>query len=824
MTQLFKQAEKTDIDMLAEEFRHHRLSDDPSAWPSEILAETMKQNPVVASTLSAPVMEQMDDKERRAVGHIITRKEAGDTVLVLPFFVHEGKLADVDIYLKGDRPFPITDERIQREFFSPEIVDAVNKSDGSPITRRTSQTPWENTVGNTVHKTASWDPKNVQAAKQALEYAIAFDERLLPKLAGYCPNIVRSLIATDKTAELKDQAPVQRVAAIKIAQVGPALYALSAWMEDATHMPETHTVTAQYAQNFLAKLGFNMAAIEMASPEGSAPRSVILPVLRRPVVMDRNINPTVAPVMEGGTYTLYNKANGEPHSCVAITRVATLDGNLMPNYKMVISESGYDIGQEFVGIMTNKGYDMDILQSYSNRPPYLSEATVGKRHWDRTSTPMDSGPNSGSGREGGYDFGNDYETQMIYAHDDPGPGNRMQRWSGTQMLGRRIALSWRMPNVSAEAGLAMSPGHRFITVPMEVVSSSRMASSRSGYEKRTNGDDSITSLLVRMLDKPALPSSSPGSMDQWGNGWLDGYVNLLFSSGITKPVRVDIENASRDVRMAILRKDRPTYMLPKSYEIINLPPARIRFVENTDYFRSLAKVAAQDNLGETVLSGVGGYIKFKGGAGEVLTQKLGKDAFAREDAAFALAAMGADEATTIQALDDVEKGHPVSLYDLKAPYTVKDAEDVLQAAFLEECCDKIAELSKTGEYWKFAAAAAEAMPMAQENMQAAMKPTGLPMPTTMAQLPGPGGMMQGAGEELATDIMSLSFVNRDNSKYLAEQAPIVEHIVSTLAEILLALRMNPAQKVFDEKKIKEAMMHLEYVNETLSSLKSSKKE
>ncbi len=110
------------------------LDADPDRWIDEILERVMSDHPYLAQALTAPEFEKWDEDRRDAVGHIIAR--SGDTVIQIPVIIHDGKMFPLDTYVEKGQAYPLTEARIARTFFSPDIAEAVVPEDSRTVGRR----------------------------------------------------------------------------------------------------------------------------------------------------------------------------------------------------------------------------------------------------------------------------------------------------------------------------------------------------------------------------------------------------------------------------------------------------------------------------------------------------------------------------------------------------------------------------------------------------------------------------------------------------------------------------------------------------------------
>lgn len=120
------------------------LSEDPTAWPQEILQELFKQVPYVADYDPQIVMDRVDGEKAYAFGHVqvsnkteipgtnpVGLQAAGVQQIRIPIVVNQGKMSPFDVIVTPDsKMLPLTEERLRRALFRPQAFDITAKTPG----------------------------------------------------------------------------------------------------------------------------------------------------------------------------------------------------------------------------------------------------------------------------------------------------------------------------------------------------------------------------------------------------------------------------------------------------------------------------------------------------------------------------------------------------------------------------------------------------------------------------------------------------------------------------------------------------------------------
>ena len=847
---------------MIEDLLKKKLSEKIEMWPTEIMDELLRVHPYLSEIYAAPTFDHRDEDKRQAVGHILVNEN--QRVISIPFFVHDGNLASLDVFIHGERMFPLTERWAMKLFFDPEVGQSLASGRGGEggalgePARRTGgmqSQPAGEKWASLIHSCP--DDGAVQALKAGLTGA---DRSFLTKLAMACPQVLQVAKQRWSTSQGQDkyaqkstiaQSPIL---AVQIEAAGPSHFKVATWHEGQTTFPEARLMDGTQAREFLAKFGAPaLAALEQPSPPGQAPLSVAIPMdhIKRHTFSGSDIQNDASQIVEGGTYSLYTK-DMQPYSCAVITRICSLDGNLRPGYMLAISPHGHALASKLAGVPISDGYDRALLQGFGEGYPYLQP------NEGRTQLFGDNTTSFGMGARNdlrGRDY-NNIEGRAVIDNDGnsfrPSPlafGNHLIP-PAHSLVGRKIVLSWRDIDRSDDCSVAapyektspeldrarraaykLKGHHRFATVPLEIRNAIVLPAQGNHYDREGGKVGDMTALHVRSLDMPALPDSN-------GDGDVsDGFMTLIFSSHVKKPMRVNMQRADKRVRMlAAGRLDRPVYLIPTSWEIIALNPHKLDLVRDVEYFTHHAKYAAADARGVSALSvGPAGYT-FHDGPGHWLQTAMGKQAFHQDEMPFAMAAMGSPLLNTANIMKTAKEhtGQVIPVYNLKAPIALaqeeeKTAEEEMPALIITpriaQTLDKQAAHVAQGTFWKWAQAMPHAYDMAQQAQPGAV-PQGMPpggdaamapmMPVGV--MPGQHPMPEGGAEALAGSVLALGLVNQDNLAFFAQQRPVVEYVLSLLAQILCTIRLLPRQKVFEERAVQTAMNHLDRIDEVLEGL------
>ena len=854
-----------DDSSMIEDLLKKKLPEKIEMWPTEIMDELLRVHPYLSEIYAAPTFDHLDEDKRQAVGHILVNEK--NTVISIPFFVFDGNLSAIDVFIHGERFFPLTERRTMKLFFDPEVGQSLapGKSGpgifGEPARRQGGMQSqpagekWASVI------TDCPDDSAVHALKASLEGA---DRAFLTKLAMVCPHVLevaKHRWATEGEAgqtkhAQKSFSAQPPILALHIEAAGPSHFKVATWHEGQTTFPEAQMMDGAQARTFLGKFGAPaLAALEQPSPPGQAPLSVAIPMdhVKRHTFSGADIQSDAHQIVEGGTYSLYTK-DMQPYSCAVITRICSLDGNLCPGYMVAISPHGHTLASKLAGVRIADGYDHSLLLGFSEAYPYLQPTEGRTRLFDEED---DYGPRGGGSNLNGRDYSNiegravsDEMRGGFFRNTALNFGERLIPQANS-LIGRKIILSWRDPDRSDDCMSAMpydntSPEtekarraaqklkghHRFATIPLEVRNAITLPAQGNRADRAGGKVGDMTALHVRALDMPALPEGGNGDVS-------DGFMTLIFSSHVKKPMRVNMQRADKRVRMlAAGRLDRPVYLVPTNWEIIALNPHKLDLVRDVEYFTHHAKYAEADHRGVSTLSaGPAGYT-FHDGPGHWLQAAMGKQAFHQDEMPFAMAAMGSPLLNTARIMKTAKEhtGQAIEVFNLKAPIALpeeghtktaeeEDVPTLVITPKIAETLDAQATHITQGTFWKWAQALPQAYDMAQQAQPGAT-PQGMPpggdagmvpmMPPGV--MPGQQPMPEGGAEALAGSVLALGLVNQDNLAFFAQQRPIVEYVLSLLAQILCTIRLLPRQKVFEERAVQTAMNHLDRIDEVLEGL------
>ena len=99
------------------------LGEDTSRWVEEIIGQFIKENPQLSEMISAPEIENIDDRRRDANGQMVVRN--GEQVIQIPIIVREGYLAPMDVFLQEGQVYPLTEDRIFSVLSNTSMVDSL---------------------------------------------------------------------------------------------------------------------------------------------------------------------------------------------------------------------------------------------------------------------------------------------------------------------------------------------------------------------------------------------------------------------------------------------------------------------------------------------------------------------------------------------------------------------------------------------------------------------------------------------------------------------------------------------------------------------------
>lgn len=132
---------KQTFEKLGMEFR---LSEDPNDWPQQILDQLYRQAPYTSDYAPKVTLDTLDTDRRYALGKvellnrlaINPRDDAtpselkGQTKVVLPVVIKDGKLQPMDLLMHSGEVEPLTEERLRKGLFRPTMFEAIRKRPG----------------------------------------------------------------------------------------------------------------------------------------------------------------------------------------------------------------------------------------------------------------------------------------------------------------------------------------------------------------------------------------------------------------------------------------------------------------------------------------------------------------------------------------------------------------------------------------------------------------------------------------------------------------------------------------------------------------------
>lgn len=121
-----------------------RLSENPDDWQMEILNELYRQAPYLGDFDPKLIMQELDAERRYALGSVeLKNKQAvnprddkssaqvqGVNSLKVPVIVRDGKMSPLDVFLHKGKAFPLTERRVRRALFRPQLFEAADKRPG----------------------------------------------------------------------------------------------------------------------------------------------------------------------------------------------------------------------------------------------------------------------------------------------------------------------------------------------------------------------------------------------------------------------------------------------------------------------------------------------------------------------------------------------------------------------------------------------------------------------------------------------------------------------------------------------------------------------
>lgn len=122
-----------------------QLSEDPNAWPQELLQELYKQAPYVSDFSPHVVMEKVEGEQGYGLGHVEIGNQsevqtatspssaaaAGLRTVRVPIVIKDGMLYPFDLLVTDDsKVLPLTEVRLRAAIFRPQAFDVTSRTPG----------------------------------------------------------------------------------------------------------------------------------------------------------------------------------------------------------------------------------------------------------------------------------------------------------------------------------------------------------------------------------------------------------------------------------------------------------------------------------------------------------------------------------------------------------------------------------------------------------------------------------------------------------------------------------------------------------------------
>ena len=736
------------------------LGDDPDFWIDEILNYVASEHAYLARALAAPVFEHFDEDKRDAIGHIVARSDG--TVLQLPIIIKDGKLFPVDVYIHKGKAHPLTEARVLRVFFTPEVADAVADGEDTVSRRETDG------VGGRVDNLQDW-----MGWKQAMpagadesigemgEYLDQHPE-VLKKLAKDCPELLMGAFE-ERLVPAGEQA---KVAAAQIERTGPGRYKVAVWKPG--QAVEVQDMAGATVLEFLKGASVDLAVLEQAD-EG---KTVTVPVQQAKPVFEDDIGQVGKLVDRTGAYTVYTK-DFKPHDAYVITDVLGLDGQLMPQ-NLVLMKGSYAFQEKVVGSDDSSGNGYDALTAATHpKSPFT-----------------DSG---------------DYDSQRDI---------RDYAWEGASVFGRTVCVvirTDRSPDQDPPEGASSREHREFYEPkrtalePVDVIRATSIKVRKPGQscfsqpvstgEGRKDGADAVRSVFGKTRSGET--------------------VTLVFSDNVVEPVEVDRESAPPEVRR-VIQAGSKAYIVPDG-EIVTLAETSVPLLDSPEMLRDIAKLSSAEHEGVTFVEGYQEGFRISGETVEGIGKCAGGGPLSEAGARLALAAYGCPNEMSDRILEKAASGK-ATVYGLVAPAELVDHRVQVDEKRARALCKKAQDLRKEGKHLKWAAVIPDTMGALGGNGEEEAAGNGS-MPLEMSRmLEGTGPIYGNMADDVAGGILSLGFLQRDNIPFFASRIPQIQETVSIVSQMLLASRANPEVPFLDRSLLREALNHLEDVVEGLDGI------
>lgn len=142
------------LDKFAQAFT--RLSENPDDWQAEIINELYRQAPYVGDFEPTLVMNELDPERRYALGSVelssrtatnprddkTPRSVQGSKKILIPVIVKDGKMFPMDVFVHNGKTQPLTEARLRRSMFRPELFEVAAKRPGDQDIMNTLYPPY----------------------------------------------------------------------------------------------------------------------------------------------------------------------------------------------------------------------------------------------------------------------------------------------------------------------------------------------------------------------------------------------------------------------------------------------------------------------------------------------------------------------------------------------------------------------------------------------------------------------------------------------------------------------------------------------------------
>ena len=130
------------IEKFAQSFT--RLSENPDDWQAEIVNELYRQAPYVGDFEPTLIMNELDPEQRYGLGSVelksrtavnprdegTSEKHQGTKRVLIPVVVKNGKMFPMDVFTHNGKAQPLTETRLRKAMFRPELFEAASKRPG----------------------------------------------------------------------------------------------------------------------------------------------------------------------------------------------------------------------------------------------------------------------------------------------------------------------------------------------------------------------------------------------------------------------------------------------------------------------------------------------------------------------------------------------------------------------------------------------------------------------------------------------------------------------------------------------------------------------